>query len=140
MCRPHSAQGMPGCQCVPDEVEKAALGETRNHVEGHEGVSGANHVLVVGIEDAEVVLITVASGIRHFPEAEGFKPLVNLTLTDRDNVEAWLGGDDAQVPGLRDHPFEAVESRDEEVVKIEPFEILERCGLPKMETAGIFGG
>jgi hypothetical protein len=131
---------MSGSKSVPDEVEKTSFGKTWDHVEGHQCVTGADHVFVVGIKDAEIILRPEVGSIRNFVETEGRKPVVDFLLGDGDDVEAWLGGNDAQVPGLGDDPFKAVESRNEQVVKIEPFKILERGGLPKMETAGILGG
>ena len=131
---------MPGGKSVADEVEKTTLGQAWDDIEGHERDTGADHVLVVGIENAKVVCGAEVGGIRHFLETEGCKPVVDFRLGDGDDVETRLGGDDAQIARLGDHSFEAVEAGNEQIVEFEAFEILERGSLPKMETAGILSG
>lgn len=131
---------MPRRQRVADEIEESAFRQAGNHIEGHEGIAGADDVLVVGIEDAEVVSRPIVGGGGDFVKPERGEPVVDFRLSDSDDVEAWLGGDDAEIARLRDHAFEQVEPGDEQVVKLQALEILEGRGLPEMEAAGIGSG
>jgi hypothetical protein len=136
----HGAERMPRRQGVADEIEETALRQAWNHIEGHEGIAGADDILVVGIEDAEVVSRPIVGGGGDFLKPERGEPVVDFRLGDGDDVEPGLGGDDAEVARLGDHAFEQVETGDEQVVKFQTFEVLEGSGFPEMEAAGICSG
>lgn len=50
----------------------------RDHVKGNQGATGADEVLVVGVEDAEVVLFTIVGSRGDLVKAERLEPCVNL--------------------------------------------------------------
>ncbi len=93
----HGAEGVTGGESWLDGGEEAAGGVAGDDIEGDEVVADADEVLVVGIEDAEVVLAALVGAIGDFPEAEGGEPCFDFRHAHRDDFEARLGGDDGEV-------------------------------------------
>ncbi len=60
------AEAVTGGEGFLDEGEETAGGVAGDDVEGDEIVAGADEVLVVGIEDAEVVLAAVVGAVGDF--------------------------------------------------------------------------
>lgn len=137
----HGAEGVAGGEGFLNEGEKSSGGMTGDHIEGDEIFSGTDEVLIVGIEDAEVVLAAVVGAVGDFLEIASGKPSVDFGGADGDDLEARLGGDDGDFAVcLMNHALQAVEAGDEEVLKVEAFQILDGRGFPEMKAAGVLRG
>jgi len=93
---------MASAQGVFDKGEKSSRRMTGNDVERNHGIADANEVFVVCVEDAEIVLDSVVGGGSDFLKSERCEPFVDLLLSDGEDVETRLRGDDAYTSaGLR---------------------------------------
>ena len=131
---------MAPCQGVSDEVQKAAFRKAGNHIEWHQGVAHADHIPVMSVEDAEIVGFAIIGCLCNFGEAQRVKPIVDLCLSDGDDIKAGLRGHDAQIPRLSDDSFESIQVGNELIVEIETFEVLEWRGFPAVKAAAILVG
>jgi len=73
----YGVQGVAGGEGFCDEVEETTGGVAGDDIEGDEQIAGPDEILVVGIEDAELVLRAVVGGAGDFGEAEGGEPGVD---------------------------------------------------------------
>jgi hypothetical protein len=137
---PDGVEGVTGGEGFCDEVQKSTGGVAGDDIEGDEQISSPDEVLVMGIEDAEVVLRAVVGGGGDFGETEGGEPGIDPRRGDGDDVEAGLGGDDGHViAGLDDDADEGVQAGDELVMEMEALQIFQRGGFPEVEASGVLG-
>ena len=73
----YGVQGVAGGEGFCDEVEETTGGVAGDNIEGEEQITSPDEILVVGIEDAELVLRAVVGGAGDFGEAEGGEPGVD---------------------------------------------------------------
>lgn len=100
------------------EVEEAALWLDGNDVERNEDSGcdeGADHVLVVGIKNSEIVLPTVIGGGGDDLKPLREKPIINLGLGHGDQLETRLRYAYGEVTILDDDAFEAIQARSDKV-------------------------
>ena len=134
------SDGMAGRQGVRDKLQESAGGAARNHVKRNEIVLESHEILGVGVEDAEVVLGAVVAAFGDLFKAQPGKPSVDFGLGDRDDVESRLRGGDGGIVALVENAFEAIQSRDQLILEVEPFEVFERGGFPEVEASGVLIG
>ena len=88
---------MAGRENVCYEAEKSTRWVAGYDVEWHESSFSANDIAIVRVEYAEVVLLAVVASGGDALKAQRGKPRVDLCLTHRENIEAWLGSHNRKI-------------------------------------------
>jgi len=139
----NDGEGFSQSEGVANKIQKPAIGLDGNDVKGNEdcGINGrTNHILIVGVEDAEVVLLAVVGGGGDDLETLRDKPSVDLGLSDGDQVESRLGDAEGKSVLLDQNAFEAVEARGDEILEAKTLQIFKWGGFPEMKPSGVLSG
>ena len=87
----------------------------------------------MGIKYRDVVRFPVVSGRDHLLKTFRGKPSVDFLLIYRHDFEGWLGSRNGKVIPILHYSFYPDNSRNESVLKLQPFQVLNRGCLPKVE-------